>query len=156
MEMIQLYFPTKKDIWFFLIIWGLILFIISIYIFGGEPVGWQLITYKSVPGYILGVSILTLLLWIWFGTGYQVEGKLLRLKFGPFKSKVHINEIKKISRTKSPFTAPALSVDRLEILYGKYDVINISPQNESELIHSLLAVNPNIQIDKISLEFNEK
>ncbi|PIC80192.1 hypothetical protein CSV75_09545 [Sporosarcina sp. P18a] len=151
-----MYFPTKKDIWFFLIIWGFILFMILIYIFGGEPVGWQLITYKSVPGYIIGASILTLLLWIWFGTGYKVDGELLKLKFGPFKSKIHINEIKKISRTKSPFTAPALSVDRLEILYGKYDVINISPKNESEFILSLLAVKPNIQIDMISLEFNEK
>ncbi|PID25469.1 PH domain-containing protein [Sporosarcina sp. P7] len=126
------------------------------YIFGGEPVGWQIITYKSVPGYIIGASILALLIWIWFGTGYKVEGELLKLKFGPYKSKVQIKEIKKISRTKSPFTAPALSVDRLDILFGKYDVINISPKNESELIHSLLAVNPNIQIDKISLEFNEK
>ncbi|WP_313238456.1 PH domain-containing protein [Sporosarcina ureae] len=151
-----MYFPTKKDIWFFLIIWGFILFMISLYIFGGEPVGWQLITYKSVPGYIIGALILTLLLWIWFGTGYKVEGELLKLKFGPFKSRVNIKEIKQISRTKNPFTAPALSIDRLEILFGTYDVINISPKNENELLHSLLAVNPNIQVDKISLEFNEK
>ncbi|WP_158232019.1 PH domain-containing protein [Sporosarcina sp. P16b] len=151
-----MYFPTRKDIWIFLIIWGFILFMILICIFGGEPVGWQLITYKSVLGYIIGASTLTLLLWIWFGTGYKVEGELLKLTFGPFKRIIHINEIKKINRTKNPFTAPALSVDRLEILFGKYDVINISPKNESELIHSLLAVNPNIQIDKISLEFNEK
>lgn len=155
MEVIQLYFPTKKDIWFFLITWGFILFMILIYIFGGEPVGSQLITYKSVPGYIISALILTLLLWIWFGTGYKVEGELLKLKFGPFKSKINIKEIKKISRTKNPFTAPALSVDRLEIRFGKYDVINISPKNENELIHSLLVVNPNIQIDKNSLEFNE-
>ena len=156
MEVIQLYFPTKKDIWFFLIIWGFILFMILIYIFGGRPVGWQLITYKSVPGYIIGALTLTLLLWIWFGTGYKVEGELLKLQFGPFKSKVNIKKIKKISRTKNPFTAPALSVDRLEILFGKYDVIDISPKNENELINSLLAVNPNIQVDKSSLEFNKE
>lgn len=144
MEVIQLYIPSKKDIWFFLIIWGLILSMILLYIFGGEPIGWQLITYKSVPGYIIGAFILTLLLWIWFGTGYKVEGELLKLKIGPFKSKVNINEIKKISRTKNLLTAPALSVDRLEILFGKYNVINISPKDESKLIHSLLAVNPNI------------
>ncbi len=98
-------------------IWGLILFMILIYIFGGEPVGWQLITYKSIPGYIIAALILTLLLWIWFGTGYKVEGEYLKIRYGPFKSKIKIKEIKKIRRTKNPFTAPALSVDRLEVLY---------------------------------------
>ncbi len=88
---------------------------------------------------------------VWFGTGYKVEGEFLKVRYGPFKSKIKIKEIKNIRRTKSPFTAPALSVDRLEILYGRYDVINISPKSESELIHSLLAINPNIQLDDLSL-----
>ena len=137
-------------------IWGLILFMILIYIFGGESVGLQLITYKSISGYIIAVLILTLLLWIWFGTGYKVEGEFLKIRYGPFKSKIKIKEIKKIRRTKNPFIAPALSVDRLEVLFSKYDVINISPKSESELIHSLLTINPKIQLDDISLEFNEK
>ncbi|MFD1928931.1 PH domain-containing protein [Sporosarcina siberiensis] len=150
-----MYFPTKKDIWFSIIIFGFILFMILIYIFGGEPIGWQLITYKSIPGYIIGASIVTLLLWIWFGTGYKIEGEFLKVRYGPFKSKINIKEIKTIRRTKSPLTAPALSVDRLEIRFSKYDVINISPKSESELIHSLLAINPKIQLDDISLELNE-
>lgn len=124
---------------------------ILIYVFGGEPVGWQLITYKSIPGYIIATLILTLLLWIWFGTGYKVEGEFLKVRYGPFKSKIKIKEIKNIRRTKSPFTAPALSVDRLEILYSTYDVISISPKSESELIHSLLVINPSIQLDDLSL-----
>lgn len=128
---------------------------ILIYIFGGEPIGWQLITYKSIPGYIIGALILTLLLWIWFGTGYKIEGKFLKVRYGPFKSKINIKEIKIIRRTKNPFTAPALSVDRLEILFNKYDVINISPKNEGELIHRLLAINPHIHLDDISFEPNE-
>lgn len=146
-----MYFPTKKDIWFCLMVWGLIFFMILIYVFGGEPVGWQLITYKSIPGYIIATLILTLLLWIWFGTGYKVEGEFLKVRYGPFKSKIKIKEIKNIRRTKSPFTAPALSVDRLEILYSTYDVISISPKSESELIHSLLVINPSIQLDDLSL-----
>ncbi|WP_438317028.1 PH domain-containing protein [Sporosarcina sp. FA9] len=150
-----MYFPTKKDVWFSIIIWGFILFMILIYIFGGEPVGWQLITYKSIPGYIIGALIITLLLWIWFGTGYKIEGEFLKVRYGPFKSKINIKEIKVIRRTKNPFTAPALSVDRLEIQFSKFDVINISPKSESQLIHSLLAINPHIQLDDISLEPNE-
>ncbi|MDA3130287.1 hypothetical protein GJS40_09580 [Aliibacillus thermotolerans] len=124
--------------------------------FWWRTVGWQLITYKSISGYIIAALILTLLLWIWFGTGYRVGREFLKVRYGPFKSKIKIKEIKRIRRTKNPFTAPALSVDRLEILFNKYDVINISPKSESKLIHSLLSINLDIKLDDISLEFNEK
>lgn len=143
-----MYFPTRKDIWFFLIIWGFIFFIIFIYIFGGEPIGWQLIAYKSLLSYIISALILALLLWIWFGTGYKLEGECLKVRYGPFRSKIKIEEIKNIRKTKNPFTAPSLSVKRLEIMYGKYDVINVSPKNENKFIHFLVTANPHIQIDK--------
>ena len=42
--------------------------------------------------------------------------------------------------------APALSVDRLEILYSNYKVINISPKDEKEFIRLLVTNNPNIAI----------
>lgn len=152
MEVRLLYFPTKKDIWFYLIIWGLVIFMMLFYIFGGKPVGWQLITYNSIPGYIISVLILTLLLWIWFGTSYKIEREFLKLKYGPFKSKIKIDEITKIRRTKSILTAPSLSVDRLAIHYSNYAVINISPKNESEFAYMLLGVNLSIQLEGVSLD----
>lgn len=105
--------------------------------------GKQFITYKSILGYIIGALNLILLLWIWFGTGCQVKDELLTIKVGPFKSKKKIKEIRKIRRIKK---SPTQSTVKLEIHLGKYDVISISPIDESELINSLLAVNPNIQI----------
>lgn len=143
-----MYFPSKKDIWFGLIFWGLILFILSIYIFGSDPFGMQLITYNSLLGTIISVLIIGLLLWMWFGTGYKINGGLLNNHSGPFRSKVRIEEIKKLSKIKSPFTAPALSIDRIEILYGHYEVIHVSPKNEDEFIQLLVKENPNIQLDK--------
>lgn len=146
-----MYFPAKKEIWFSLIIWGVILFMILIYIFGGEPVGQQFITYKSILGYIIGALILILLLWVWFGTCYQIKGNLLLVKMGPFKSKIYIKEIRKIRSIKNPNKSSNLSAHKLEILIGKYDVIKISPNNRSKLIQSLLGINPDIQIDVTSI-----
>ncbi len=143
-----MYFPSKKDIWFFLMFWGIILFMIFIYFFDSDPGGFQTITYTSVFGLLIHLSIIGLLLWMWFGTGYMVKDDFIKVQFGPFKSTVRIDEIQKLRRTKSPFTAPALSVDRIEILYGKYNVINLSPKNEHEFIQLLLTANPHIQIDK--------
>ncbi|MCG7344910.1 PH domain-containing protein [Sporosarcina sp. ACRSL] len=142
-----MYFPSKKDIWFFLAIWGFIFFIIFIYIFGGEPIGWQIVTYKSVLGYIGSAMMIALLLWVWFGTGYRIEGDIMKIRYGPFRSKIAISDITKIRKTTSPFTAPSLSVDRLEILYGKYDVVNVSPKKVDEFIRELVSRNPHIQVD---------
>ena len=116
-------------------IWGIIIFIILMNIFSSEP------------GYIIGTLLIGFLLWIWFGTGYSVEDGLINIRFGPFRSKVSIKEIKTISKTRNPFSAPALSTNRLEILYGKYDMLNISPKNENDFIKLLLSENPHIKID---------
>jgi len=127
---------------------GVIFFIILIYIFGSEPIGMQLITYNSLLGYIVTGVIIGFLIWIWFGTGYKIEDANIKVQFGPFKRTIGIKEIKKVSKVKNPFTAPSLSIDRLEILYGKYNVINISPKNEKEFIRLLVTENPHIQIDE--------
>ena len=37
----------------------------------------------------------------------------------------------------------------MEILFGKYDVINISLKDENELIHSLLVININTQLEDV-------
>lgn len=148
-----MYFPAKRKIWFSIFIWGFILFMILIYIFGGDPVGQQFITYKSVPGYTIGALIFILLLWIWFGTGYQVNKELLVTRFGPFKSKIKIKEIRSIRGIKKSGSS-SLSVDKFEVYFGKYGVIKISPKNEENFVQSLLVINPNIKLDGVSLEFD--
>ncbi|MBA2174924.1 PH domain-containing protein [Halobacillus locisalis] len=141
-----MYFPSKKDIWLSLLYWGVILFIVLIYIFGGEPVGMQLITYKSVLGYVLSASTIGLLLWIWFRTGYKLVDGIIKVQYGPFRRTITIKEIKKLNKNMSPFMAPALSVDRLEILHNNYKIIHVSPKNEEEFIRLLVKENPKIQI----------
>ena len=146
-----MYFPSKKDIWFFLIYWGLMAIIVLLYIFGGEPVGLQLITYKSMLGYFFTSVIIIFLLWIWFGTGYKIEDGLLQIRYGPLRSQIKIEEITKIRRTKNPFTAPALSIYRLQITYGKYEVVDISPKDEKAFLNALLKKNPTIKLEDISI-----
>ena len=129
-------------------IWGFMLLVFLIFNFGSEPMGLQLITYNSILGYTISGMTIGLLLWIWFKTGYKIEKENLKVQFGPFKKTIKIEEIERVNKVKSPFTAPALSIHRLEILYNKYEVTHISPQNEKEFIRLLIRENPNIQIDK--------
>ena len=120
--------------------------------FASDPIERQLTTYHRVQDDIIDATIIGFLLWIWFGTGYKVQEEHIKVQFGPFRSSIRIEEIKKVSKIKSPFTAPVLSVNRLEILYGKYDVMDISPKNENEFIRLLVTKNPQIQVDQKILQ----
>lgn len=142
----NLRFGAKKDIWFIFIIWGTIVFVILISIFDFKSS--QPSTVENVLGFIIIGSTVGVLVWIWFGAVYIVNEDAIKIKFGPFRSKVNINEIKKIRKVKSILSAPALSVERLEITYGKFNLAYVSPNHEKDFIQLLLTKNPHIQLDE--------
>lgn len=66
---------------------------------------------------------------------------------GPFmKRRIPISSIKSIEGTRTILGAPAWSLDRLHISFGKYDAVVISPVRKKEFIESLKAINPEIEI----------
>jgi len=138
-----LFFPSKKDTWFALLIWGVIIFM-----------AWQMIADKSLVVYVIGGLTIALLLWLWFGTSYKIDEALLKIKSEPFRSTVKIGDIKRINATKTLLAGPALSIDRIEILHRKYDIAIVSPKDRTEFVQALLTKNKSIEIDD-SL-FNDK
>ena len=105
-----------------------------------------MIVDKSIMIYIVGVLTITLFLWMWFGTSYKIEEELLKIKSGPFRSTMNIEDIKRLKATKTLLAGPALSIDRIEILYNKYDLAIISPKNKTEFIRALLTKNKYIEV----------
>lgn len=82
------------------------------------------------------------------GTVYSIENGKLIIKVGLFKYKpIDILEIKEVSKTNSIISAPASSFDRIEIKYGKYDEVVISPKDQSEFVDELKRINPEIIIN---------
>ncbi|MCC8426909.1 PH domain-containing protein [Mucilaginibacter sp. UR6-11] len=80
-------------------------------------------------------------------TYYTIIGNILNVHCGFFyNTDIDIANIKSITETNSALSAPALSLDRIEILYNKYDSIVISPPNKTEFITALKAINGDIQI----------
>lgn len=73
---------------------------------------------------------------------YRIEGKNLMI----WNTKIEIKSIRKIYRTNNPLSSPALSLDRLAIVYNKFDEILISPKERNEFIDELLKINPSIEI----------
>ncbi|OIK15141.1 hypothetical protein BIV60_10460 [Bacillus sp. MUM 116] len=87
------------------------------------------------------------MLWMWFGTYYEIGEEILRIVAGPIRSKVEISQIKSIKRTRNPLSSPALSMDRFEITYGKWGFVLISPENEENFCKILVEKNPRIHLN---------
>ena len=90
--------------------------------------------------------IFAFVLHLFFGTHYTIENNKLKIKCGIFSYKpIEIDKIKEVSKTKSIISSPAPSFDRIEIKYGKFDEIIISPKDKLNFTNDLVIINPNIK-----------
>jgi len=131
-----------------------------------------MIRYKSKMGWMLVVVILLLLLapifqwfkhsfsigpiflllpsifigYIFISTYYEIGNGVLRVKSGFLLNRsIPIDAITKIEATNNPISAPATSLDRLEVFYNIYESVIISPKKKGAFIAHLKQLNPNIQ-----------
>lgn len=84
---------------------------------------------------------------IYTKTYYTVDNEnlALRVKSGFLvDSKYDINKITKIRNTRTWLSAPALSMDRIEITIGRYNKVVISPKDKVQFISHLTSLNPRI------------
>lgn len=76
-------------------------------------------------------------LWILASTRYITDQENLKIISGPFSWVIPIQSITSVQETQSAITSPALSFDRLEIIYGEDRAIVISPLDKAKFIESL-------------------
>ena len=105
-------------------------------------------------GINLNLTLISLFLIIIFGlithmflkTEYTIEDQKLKIKCGFFTYKpIEINEIKEITKSSNIISSPAASFDRIEIKYGKFEELIISPKNKFEFAQYLTNLNPTIK-----------
>ena len=91
------------------------------------------------------IILFGLILHMFFNTNYKIQNEKLFIKCGFFKYRpINIEDIKKVSKSSNIISSPAASFDRIEIKYGKFDEIIISPKNKIKFIEDLQKINPNI------------
>jgi len=119
-------------------------------LFGGIIV---FMTYQREPSEAIvsvgGIFLLVygLFLYLNFSTEYTItETGILKVKCGFLYHKhFDINKIKSVARTGNLISSPAPSLDRIELIYDKFDVIVISPKNKNGFARELTKVNPKIE-----------
>jgi hypothetical protein len=93
------------------------------------------------------LPILIFLNYVLFSNRYIIHQDRLEIKSGIFNnSSIPISQIKKLEKSNSLWSSPAASLDRLEILYNKWDSVLISPENKEDFIADLKQINPDIII----------
>lgn len=113
---------------------------------GGIPIAlvfavWRLLN-APVPGrwivaaaiLLLGVGLPASLLAF---TTYTITDTFLTIRSGVFKWKVPIQSISKAEPTTDPAASPALSLDRIRIVYGHTKSVLVSPVNKEAFLRDL-------------------
>ncbi|KZD46478.1 PH domain-containing protein [Bacillus mycoides] len=128
-------FPSKKETWLYPISFIVLGACFAPIFAGGE----YFLLFFTIP-------LAILFSWSWFSTKYIVKEEIIMITSGPVKKRIFIRDIKRISNTKNPIAAYALSFDRLEIVYGSYETEIISPKNKEQFINLVKSKNPHIEI----------
>ncbi|HWZ35040.1 MAG TPA: PH domain-containing protein, partial [Mucilaginibacter sp.] len=95
----------------------------------------------------VAIALSIFFLYLYRTTYYTIDGEMLHIRSGfMINTHIEIDRIKSIAETNSILSGPALSLDRIEIFYNKYDSVMISPPDKVQFVADLQAINPNITI----------
>ncbi len=97
---------------------------------------------------LLPLLMLVVIVSLFYSISYEVhEKKILVKSFFLFKSVVPVETISAIQSTRNPISAPAASLDRLEIHYGNDESIVVSPKDKMDFISHLKELSPSIKVN---------
>ena len=142
--MINAVFTSKIDLWLAFLMLGSSLLLILV------PV-WEWIYNNSSISRVLFISLFTmpgaiLLLLIFFTVKYSLSENKLFVKNDFSTQSISLKDITYITPTNSLLSAPALSLDRIEIRY-KGDSIVISPKDKDGFYHAVQERVPALKTD---------
>jgi hypothetical protein len=90
-----------------------------------------------------------LMLWGCYNIRYEVTPSDLIVRFGPFRSTLPLDTIVEVYPTRNPLSAPAPSLDRLQIDYRKKNgwawFTLISPKDKEGFVRDLAGIAPRLR-----------
>lgn len=129
-------FKSKVDIW----MGAIFICVPALMIYGA-------ITEPDIVIIVVTIALIALLATLFFGTKYVIQGDELIVHGGITKTKIHIAQIHSLRPSKNPLSAPAMSIDRIEITYDPdMQVTLVSPKDKELFVKGLLEINPTIKL----------
>ena len=122
-------FASKIDLWLALVLGG-----------ATAATLWGLRQVLAEPdAFAVGVAFVVAAL----GVGLLLW---LLVRCGPFRTRIALDQIRSVKPSRSLASAPALSLDRLAVAYGRVGSVLISPKDKAGLIAALRQQAPGAQI----------
>lgn len=142
--MINTVFASKIDLWLASLILGssllLILVPVGEYIYNNSSIKRIIfISFFTMPGAIL-------LLLIFFSVKYSLSDDELLVNYGFSTRSISLKDITQITPTNSKLSAPALSLDRIEIIYKGGSIV-ISPKDKDRFYYAIQERVPALKTD---------
>ena len=75
--------------------------------------------------------------WILMSTYYELQAGELVAHSGPFTWRIPLTEVTDVRESSTVRSGPALSMDRIEIIYGGGRVLVISPADKAEFLAAM-------------------
>ncbi len=125
-------FKSAIDIW----LWAIV--VLEIFL------GMVMLSVTSyLPWRQLGLLALAFLpaivipVWLFTSTYYEVQSEVLRIKCGPFSWRIPLDQIRSVKKSPSLLSGPALSLQRLKILYNDNKSIVVSPKDQERFLAAI-------------------
>jgi hypothetical protein len=140
-----LVFPSKVDPWISLALFaplGFGLFMLSVGVgHRGPPAAppWVMLLILALVLFAVGMAV-----WTFLRTRYEVGRVALVAYSGPFRQDVEIARIEAVQPTRNLRSAPALSLDRLEIQGRGMRKLLVSPRDRDGFLAALAARAPGL------------
>lgn len=85
--------------------------------------------------------------WLFAGTYYVVTDEEVKVVAGPFRTRRPVKSIKKIRPMRSILSAPALSIDRIELVTDRGAWVVISPKDKKGFAEAIVRRGVNVQVE---------
>mgnify|MGYP000713133522 CR=1 FL=1 len=112
--------------------------------------GFQIVDGTPIKGILIGnlgfLFSLLFFLSMMYKIKYTIVEDTLKVECGFFyKKEFDINTMKSIAKSRDITSAPAPSLDRIEIRYNKFDTLLLSPKDKIGFAKELVSINPSIE-----------
>jgi len=126
-------YRSAVDWWFYVVVFGVAIATIPTMVplfASGQPV------HVLTAVFILLVACV-LPLWLLASTYYRIEASALIVRSGPFRWTVPLDEIRSVRPSRSLWSSPALSLDRIQIDYGRGRSLLVSPRDRDGFLAAI-------------------
>lgn len=129
-------YKSKKDGWLIMVIYGVVLASLA----GSMTLVLSRTVMNLFTAAVMFVLGVILPMWLVRTTYYVLDDRQLAVKCGPFNWSIPLAKIRSVKRTRSMLSGPALSLDRVQIRYGRlgiFGLVLISPENREQFLSDL-------------------